>query len=212
MSEPVGTTLPAARGQAIWALVLALIPFPLTWVAALALSTIVLTRPADGRKHGKGIAIAALVVIPVWIVIGTGALVVVAASMGVDRDSTGAVTSSGDLDFEDLRVGDCVVDLPDGTSYGLTVLPCGQPHIYEVFGSFELPDIPYPGDDAVDTLSEDGCTERFSDYVDVPYDDSILDLEYFTPFEETWDDDRGTLCVLYREGVPTRGSYEGSAR
>lgn len=213
MSAPVDTTLPAARGKAVWALVLALIPFPLTWVAALALSIIVLTRPADGRKHGKGLAIAALVVIPLWIVIASAALlVVVAAPDGVDRDSKGAVTSSGELDFQDLRVGDCVIDLPETTSYGLKVVPCGQPHIYEVFGSFALPDTPYPGDDAVDTLSSDGCTQRFGDYVGMGYEDSILDMQYFTPFEETWDDDHGTLCVLYREGVPTRGSYAGSAR
>ncbi|MBZ5733047.1 hypothetical protein K8Z61_00930 [Nocardioides sp. TRM66260-LWL] len=107
--------LPPSKGMAITALILSLlfcIPV-LAAVVAIVLAVIVLRRSRDGRNHGKGLAIAALVIAPLvtlgWIGVGI-------ASVAALRGATDVNSLSGDecLDgvngkgeFTLLRTVDC---------------------------------------------------------------------------------------------------------
>jgi ABC-type sugar transport system permease subunit len=57
-----------SKAMAVWALVLACIPMFLAWIIAIVLALVVLTSPKDGYDRGRGLAIAALVIAPMWIV------------------------------------------------------------------------------------------------------------------------------------------------
>ena len=193
----------------MWALVLALIPLPPLWVGTLVLSIIVLTRPDDGRRRGKGIAVTALVVLPLWILVFVGVAFVLAAADHVGRDdATGVVNIGGRADFEDVRAGDCAAELPDEPGYGLDLVPCWDLHLYEVLGSFDLAAGSYPGEDVVDSRAEAGCADLFADRRGISYDDSDLEMQYFSPLAETWQDDRSVVCVIYAADLePRKGTY-----
>jgi hypothetical protein len=112
-----------------------------------------------------------------------------------------------------LRPGDCVEDAATLSSSEVTTIPCSQPHVFEVFGKFDVADGPYPGDDQLNSLGEERCTgQLFTDYVGVDYASSTVYASSVPPSRQTWEqaDDRTILCVAHESGqTPTTGSYEG---
>ncbi|CAB4692920.1 MAG: hypothetical protein F2667_02760 [Actinobacteria bacterium] len=121
--------LKPSKAMAIVALVLALLVC-VPVVAALisiVLAIIVLRRSRDGRDHGKGLAIASLVIAPIMLIVGV--LIVVAIGFGV----------SSLKDVNDLKTGDCVTGIDDDDSFGsLTVVDCDEKHDAEVFAMVTL--------------------------------------------------------------------------
>lgn len=76
-----------SEGTAVGALVCALIPSVVTNLVGIGLAISVLNKPYGGRFNGRGMAIAALVIAPIWI-----ALIIIADEVEADRDPTdGAV-------------------------------------------------------------------------------------------------------------------------
>lgn len=101
----------------------------------------------------------------------------------------------------DLRLGDCF-DEPDFLDdYSIVTVPfvrCADPHDYEVFFVFELPDGPYPGEDEVWELADEGCFDEFAGFVGASYFESDLDFFAIYPTADSWaDGDRVVQCVLY---------------
>lgn len=189
--------MPAApvRGpaMAIWALVLAFIPLFLTQIAAAVLALVVLLRGA-GQK-GRGLAVAALVVSGVWLVVGTIGLALLAAS-SEDFANELDLPDEGDVSVADLAVGDCTSSAPEGEMFTIDVVPCSQLHAGEVYRVFDLPDGDYPGKEAVDLMSDEGCFEAFESFVGIGYEESELDYYLLSPLESGWSFDRGVVCLV----------------
>jgi hypothetical protein len=101
----------------------------------------------------------------------------------------------------DAKVGDCIGGLGsvlDLTRDGLRragVLPCSQPHLYEVFfvGSIGAYGDAFAAMDWVDA----NCQSAFLAYVGVPFDQSPLNYFAVVPNDDDWAaGDRGVECVL----------------
>jgi hypothetical protein len=130
-----------------------------------------------------------------------------------ERDEAGKVQTAGDLSVYELRAGDCFnggerVAEETGkerTVNQVTAVPCDQAHDNEVFAVFNHPapgDAPFPGEEAVNKVAQDGCLARFEGYVGRPYDGSDLQVAVIAPGEKSWKEehDRAIACILYGDG------------
>lgn len=202
---------PVSKTQAFWALVLSFVPMPLSWIAAVVLSSLVLSRSKDGRDHGKGMAISALVIVAVWVVLIVG-LVAADISNDATRNTSGKVSSQGDVLVSAVQVGDCLPETP-GASAVLTVelIPCSKVHLQEAYANFVLADGDFPGQETVDRLAEGGCIKRYEAYVGLAYDKTSLEVVYLRPLSTGWSRDRGVTCLV-SDGGPSTGSLKDSQR
>lgn len=134
------------------------------------------------------------------------------------RDDTGAVVESGEVGAFRLQDGDCFDATDDGLIATVDAVPCVEPHQSEVYATFVLAydaDDAFPGQTAVDTAADEGCYDRFDDFVGLDYESSVYGYGSLTPTAESWDGlgDREVLCVIgnYDES-PKTGSAQGTAR
>lgn len=136
--------------------------------------------------------------------------VLLTALLGVLLSSCGP----GEGAVSALRVGQCLHQ--PGASNAIEeveVVPCDDPHDFEVFARVELPDGPYPGDDGVSDAAQPACTGRFAAYVGVEPSDSVLATGFLVPSEEGWDGgDREVVCLLYAPDERLQGSMRATQR
>lgn len=128
------------------------------------------------------------------------------------RDESGEVVEGGEVGAFRLQIGDCIAADAVGEVESLPVVPCSEPHVSELYHSFELPDSEYPGDDVVEEMAGQGCIAEFEGFVRAPYETSIYDISYFVPTEVIWEglDDRTVLCGVYLvDGSTSVGSAAG---
>ncbi|MEO6606152.1 MAG: septum formation family protein [Aeromicrobium sp.] len=202
---------PPSTTMAGWALGLAIAPFPLAWIVSVILAIQVIGRSKYSPGHGKGMAIAALIIVPLWIIATIG-LFALSELTSADRDDTGTVTEAGRVDATKVQVGDCVKDddLVGETNYSINVIPCTDAHLFEAYANFDLPSGSYPGDDVVSSQAEDGCTKRFQSYIGTSYDESDLDVTFLYPIKSSWRIDKGVTCLV-TDGT-TKGSLKDAKR
>ncbi len=118
----------------------------------------------------------------------------------------------------ELDVGDCFNAPSSGSAMlvdQVTVVPCAEPHDFEVYHAFDLTGDAFPGDDVIEDRWISGCLDRFEPFVGIPFDQSVLDISAIFPTEETWEslDDREVVCsVTAVSGEPRSGSAAGSAQ
>lgn len=202
---------PPSNKMAIAALVCAILPIPLTWVAAIVLGIMVLVGVRKGEQRGQGMAIAALIICAIWI-----ALVTIAIAAGVSEvvdQAKARDTGSGDISVTKIRVGDCLVELPTAAEvYTVEIAPCAEPHRGEVFATFPIDLDSDAEQSAIDRLAEGGCTTRFIKYVGVDFNDSELDVTYLPPLASTMAIDNKVACLVTVGGKETTGSLKGSKR
>ena len=211
-SDPYRQLPPPSKTMAGWSLGLAIFPSIITWIISVVFACIVLSRSKDGRAHGKGMAIAALVIVGAWVAVLI-AVIAWALATDADRDTSGRVTDGGSATIVDLRVGDCLPapDESDQEQLTVEVVPCGNPHDAEVYANFDL-DGEWTNTDEVDRISGAGCFDRFSDYVGVPPRKSSLDVLYFRPItESSFNEDSAVICILIAP-EPVSASLQGSKR
>jgi hypothetical protein len=202
---------PPSKTLAGWSLGLAIFPSVITWIIAVAFACTVISNSKDGREHGKGMAVAALIIVGAWVAVAIIVVAVVFAT-GAERDDSGRVTDGGRATIVDLHVGDCLQapDESDQAQLTVQVVPCGNPHDAEVYANFDLDE--WTSADEVDRISEAGCLERFSEYVGVPARKSTLDVLYFVPTSEvSFNKDSAVVCILISP-EPVNTSLEGSKR
>lgn len=122
------TELPPSKGMAITAMVFSfLVCIPILPIVAIVLAIIVLRRGKDGRNHGKGLAIGALIVAPIMLVATT--LVIV----GI------AVVASSYKNVNDLETRQCFDGLDADRSFrNLTIVDCSDPHDGQVLATVTL--------------------------------------------------------------------------
>lgn len=210
--------------MASWALGLAIVPcLGITPFVAIALAITVLVRSQSGLDRGKGRAIAALVIAPLWIITIVGAAILGAfhtVNEDADRDSTGQIASRDQVSVMKLRVGDCFdyPDLasgkPDAVSMSVAAVPCAQSHQFEAYATFDLTGDEFPGQDRMDVQAVAGCFPRFREFVGVPYGKSRLEVYFFFPTATTWRvlDDRAVLCLVGDPKHTTTGTLGGTRR
>lgn len=210
------------RTTAGWALGLAAAPCcGLTSVVGIVLAIVVLARSRQGVDHGRRLAIAALVIGPIWVALG-----VVAAATGMfdltsdaARDEGGKVAVRSEQSAQKLRSGDCFDELGEGADDSelaetVIAVPCAQPHQFEIYHEFDLAGDTYPPPEKVSRLAEDGCSAEFRPFVGVTYDASDLEVAWLTPSLETWDalGDRSVDCLVSLPDELTTGTLENSRR
>ncbi len=129
------------------------------------------------------------------------------------RDDAGNVVEGGDVGVFALQVGDCFDQELGAEVESLSAIPCADDHELEVYAKFDMPDGDFPGDDVVTAAAEEGCLERFSDYVGIEYADSIYFYTFLSPLEDGWNriDDREIVCLLTTTGSdPNTGTARNS--
>ena len=136
--------------------------------------------------------------IVIAVLIGGGSIYALINNAG--RSSSGEINKAGELAVGDLRVGDCF-DLADPAASAVdktTAKPCTDSHQYEVFFAGTLPDGAYPDDTTVKAYVEANCLPVFGTYVGMVYDNSKLEIVWFSPIEEGWNQgDRAIQCTVY---------------
>jgi len=202
---------PPSRTKAGWALGLACFPGLITWIISLILSIQVISDSKHRPGNGKGMAIAALIIMPVWI--GAIILLVVVGSLNdADRDTAGAVTHAGEVASTDVRLGDCTADnLGEKTYFTVDVTPCSSLHFFEAYAEFDLDAGDFPGLAEVGRLADTGCAARFESFVGKPYARSKLEVLFLHPVESSWSRDRTVTCLV-STGSRSTGTLEGSKR
>lgn len=152
---------------------------------------------------------------------GVGLVGAAAADRGqqdeTTRDSDGAVVEGGEIGASSIRIGDCLVDVPDDEFNSVTAVPCDHPHDDEVYYSFQLPegDGSWPGQEHVGTESDDGCFNVFATIIGEDYVESPFYYDSLTPTEQGWtaSDNREVLCLVNNgDGTQKVGSAIASGR
>lgn len=125
-------------------------------------------------------------------------VVVTGCSAGPDRDDSGVITESGELDAFSIKVGDC---LNNPTASGeefesVAAVPCAEPHDLEAYALFDLPDGDLPAEPSLGDQAAEGCLDAFRKYVGVDYQDSIYEVLWFNPTPESWEQgDQEIVCL-----------------
>jgi hypothetical protein len=130
-----------------------------------------------------------------------------------DADS-GEVTGSGEINVFTLSVGDCMSDSTSESEVtDVNVVPCDQPHDFEVYYDFSIPDGDWD-EEAVYAAAEQGCLEQFPTFVGLSYEESLLDFSYYAPTQQSWEEgnDRIVSCFIGDPSTQTTGSLAGAAR
>jgi hypothetical protein len=192
---------PLSQTTAVWAFVLAVVPIPVGWLVSIGLAISVVSKSRDGRgrERGRGMAIAALVIAPLWI---AAFVALMAATSSPGRDVSGQVTTSGDASVTSLKTGDCLAQLPGPTSHARTVkiVPCSHKHAAQVFAHFAMPNGAYPGNSDVVRMAEGGCIRRFDEQFSQAQNRDQLHVFYYYPLEDTWHQTREVTCVAATVG------------
>jgi hypothetical protein len=129
-------------------------------------------------------------------------------------DETQEISEAGQADVFTLAVGDCFNDQDAEEVQSVEAIPCADPHDYEAYHAFDLPDAedaPFPGQDAVSLTAQDGCIAEFGTFVGVPYEDAApLDFNFLSPTEGSWGEgDREILCIVM-DAEKTAGTLAGA--
>jgi hypothetical protein len=150
------------------------------------------------------------------VVVVVAAVVATLAGCGdAARDPAGGFAEVGSVGSSVLQVGDCLnIPAPGSTETGdMVAVPCGTPHEAVVYHQFQAPDGDgsFPGRDALEAASDEGCRARFADFVGVAYEESALEYATIFPLEDTWADGLRTVsCLVVFPHGGIVGSLEGS--
>jgi hypothetical protein len=167
------------------------------------------------------VAVAALVGASGFWTAGIGGLVA-ANELATSLSAPPAPGSTGESGEDDgsgtgaplaYEIGDCFQEESDDRG-NTEFRDCSEPHDYEVYSEFELPDTPdgsYPGDDRMSFVADEGCLDAFEDFVGVPWEESYYDFSWVAPDEVTWTehDDRLVQCLAIDPEGEHAGSLEG---
>jgi hypothetical protein len=135
-----------------------------------------------------------------WWILPVVAIGIGGVLFNAQRGDDGQVSRSGDMQVNDLRVGDCYDLKEDGAESvdDVTARPCSEPHEYELMFVGTMPGDAYPADAAFEAWLEANCLPAFGEYVGMDYQSSALDIAWFSPTEEGWDEgDHAVQCAVY---------------
>lgn len=128
------------------------------------------------------------------------------------RNERGTIDASANAAASTLRIGDCMNEPADGEIQSVPVVPCTDPHEFEIFHEFNLQVDDFPQtDEAMDELTLPSCDAAFATFVGRGVEGSKLDYFTLTPTHESWTQgkDRTIQCAV---GDPEAGKTTGSLR
>lgn len=149
-----------------------------------------------------------------------GAVLVGALAAGcsvLGDDDTTATTVPNGVRIVDLEAGTCFQAPANTDVRTVEERPCDEPHDAEAYAVFALAggaDAPYPGGAQVQSQAQQGCQERFADYVGQAYEDSAYYFTALAPTRKSWEDrgDRRVLCsVISSNEDPLTASVRAGA-
>lgn len=157
---------------------------------------------------------------PSWVtavlaMLAVAALVVALAGCSVlGDDSPSATTVPNGVRLVDIEPGTCFQRPANTDVRTVEQVGCRKPHDAEAYAVFALPapaDDPFPGGAEVQSLAQQGCQDRFADYVGQAYEDSEYYFSAIAPSRKSWEDrnDRRVLCSVIAAGG---GQLEGTVR
>lgn len=152
----------------------------------------------------------------IYAIIGLG-VVAYEVATEADRDATGSIVDSGNIDAFTIRLGDCFNDAGGldseaaGEVSSLPGVPCAEPHDNEVYAVFDLGFVEFPGDEQMAEAAFGQCLERFAGFVGADYETSTLDITAMYPSIQSWNtqNDREVICAVYDVNG---GKLEGSVK
>lgn len=116
-----------------------------------------------------------------------------------------------------LDAGACFDDPPDSTLVAFSigravgVVPCNQPHRYEVFAVIHIahtPDEEWPGGAVVDERADLACLAAFPEFVGSAWAESSLDYLHQPPTQRAWTaGHRDARCAVFDLGL---GELQGT--
>lgn len=138
----------------------------------------------------------------------------------VSAPSTTAASSGALTPLQDVVAGQCLDEVDDERAqpFAVSVLPCEDPHVFEVYAQLELSSpaagkgAPYPGDLTVANGAEEQCEAEFEGFMGIAWEASDYEIRTWWPMQQAWDDgERTVLCAVYRvTGGTTVGSVRGT--
>lgn len=175
---------------------------------SIVLGFVGLSRTRGGRRSGRRLAVAALIISGVWVFGLLTAGLVYAFDAGASSGSAASShQDSTEVDVGDLRSTQCI-DLPSYVPQSqdwLDVVVCSVPHNAEVYEVGDLPDGTYPGDNAVSDAVDKLCDVALVTFSGSP--NSRLDVYEILPTRDTWDvQDRGYACIAVDNDHDDTGS------
>lgn len=167
-----------------------------------------LVRTNAGRRSGRRLAVASLIVCCVWLFgLVTAGLIAAFDTDGPNGAMPAPAPESTKVVLTDLRSGQCI-DLPGYVPQSqdwLAVVDCAVPHNAEVYEIGDLPDGPYPGDPLVEDAVDQACDAALVTFSGST--NSRLDTYEILPTHDTWDvHDRGYVCVAVDDDHDDTGS------
>ncbi|SJM57399.1 hypothetical protein FM112_05250 [Gulosibacter sp. 10] len=120
-------------------------------------------------------------------------------------------TSPEPVSVFSLSRGDCFSTDAEHTAAFVT--PCSEPHLFEVTDVHPVEGDAFPGDEALQALTDELCPAAFADYTGgAPAASDSWAAMGFAPGEAGWDeqDDREIVCVVTPgDGAETSDSAQG---
>jgi hypothetical protein len=140
-----------------------------------------------------------------------GAVVLTAAVVWLAGCSVPTVVPEGEKDAFTLAVGDCINTSGATEVDTVPVVDCDEPHDLEIFAATEVTGDVYPGEEVVSDELDAFCEgDVFTDFIGLPYADSIYGTSGFHPTAESWESgDRELLCTVGNPDGQTTGTLEG---
>ena len=196
-------------------------------LVAVPLAVLGVRRTRAGARRGRGFALTAFGLSAAWVVAGValstsgilGTSGPMTASDLVEPPAPSLVTSPSPtadtpsptpsaaaeplakptkVYWESLRAGMCVEDSAESATK-IPVVDCRAPHQLEVTARAKTSGPNHwPGDDGIIDLVEGTCRVAFERYVGLGYDQSDLDMDFWTADEQGWAEGNRTLiCFVY---------------
>ena len=133
-----------------------------------------------------------------------------------EETTSTTATVGGTQSVFELSVGECYLQLPDGTEIGeVEAISCNEPHGIEIYHLFDI-DLPAFDLSEVQSQAADGCLAEFEPYAGISYEESWYEFDGLLPTEGSWaQGDREVVCFLepYDENISVSvGSAKGQAR
>ena len=128
-------------------------------------------------------------------------------------DPASAATGSGPASVQALVTGNCFNGGSGSEVDNVPTVPCASPHDQEVFATLVVAGDIYPGDEALKSQADSGCSTAFTSFVGLPFEQSALQVTYYRPSTTTWaGGDRTIDCLIAAESGQASGTLRGANR
>lgn len=133
---------------------------------------------------------------------------------GADDGSSTATSVPNGVAVSRLEPGTCFQRPESADVRTVEQRDCDEPHDAEAYAVFEVDaaaDEAYPSGTVLASFAQQGCQDRFADYVGMPYEDSPYYFAVIVPSRASWGnrDDRRVVCsVIAADRAPLEASVK----